>query len=197
MKRLQTFLILFFVFIFGMMVAAILFHYGVVVKAQEGCGEWVFITSTEWNDSQGIIHHRECGWVSDSIRCPDSVWIPKPCPDNGNDNYLRRNTAYPYAVDPPQLKESEHVRKWKFSHFMFEVWDKQPCNPGGNFKLWCPPSKLDSSVVREAICEEDYYMDNDHILGYFPCYCLIVDGIRYWMKENPLKSQKSIDRKVR
>jgi len=152
--------------------------------AQEGCGDWIKVKDFHWTEGNILFFSLlnvgiPQGTTIDSGFLEISVWIPKPCPTVpvivGIGDTLRWLTPIP--------------KKWKFSHFMFEVWDKQPCNPGGSFKLWCPPSKLDSSVVREAMCEEDYYTNDRHTVGWFPCYCLILDGIRYWMKENPLEEK--------
>lgn len=134
-------------------------------------------------------------WISDGSTHPISVWVPKPCPDTMWDWVEScSDITTPVRIgDKDTLRENE-----KITHLVFQVWDKQPCNPGSDFKLFCPPSKLDSSIVREAMCEEDYYtmgydsidVLQNHIYGWFPCYCLILDGIRYWMKENPLSEEE-------
>ena len=145
--------------------------------AQEGCGDWFRIRYATVADLEGT---RTVFLYNAPEIEPDSVWIPKPCPDIYD---LSKKWMGDTLIIPPKQ------RKFKFSHFMFEVWNKQPCNPGGSFKLFCPPSKLDSSVVREAMCEEDYYTNGNYVIGWFPCYCLILDGVRYWMKENPLQEK--------
>ena len=80
MKKIQLVLVLLLVFLLGMMIATLLFHYGVVVKAQEGCGEWVEVWQETYEDTKrGIILDAKCCFKWFSAHYPDSVWVPKSC----------------------------------------------------------------------------------------------------------------------